>query len=101
MQRLEASGTMARIQFDQAALNIAFRDQWLPLDFRWNLINPHPAHEALEPHIVHYTGPHKPWHLMSRTAFAQAYRHAMTNDFFYAYWRERQLRRLRRPFGRG
>jgi lipopolysaccharide biosynthesis glycosyltransferase len=101
MQRLEASGTMARIQFDQAALNIAFRDQWLPLDFRWNLINPHPAHEALEPHIVHYTGPNKPWHLMSRTAFAQAYRHTMTNDFFYAYWRERQLRRLRRPFGRG
>jgi lipopolysaccharide biosynthesis glycosyltransferase len=100
MQRLAASGAMDRIQFDQAALNLAFRDNWLPLDFRWNLINPQPAHENFEPHIVHYTGPRKPWHLLSRVAFAQAYRHTMTNEVFYAFWRERQGRRLKRLVGR-
>jgi lipopolysaccharide biosynthesis glycosyltransferase len=96
MQRLADSGAIDRIQFDQAALNLAFRDNWLPLDFRWNLINPQPAHENFEPHIVHYTGPRKPWHLLSRVAFAQAYRHTMTNAVFYAFWRERQGRRLKR-----
>lgn len=100
MQKLAASGAMDRIQFDQAALNLAFRGGWLPLDFRWNLINPQPAHENFEPHIVHYTGPRKPWHLLSRAAFAQAYRHTMTNDVFYAFWRERQGRRLKRLVGR-
>ncbi|MDR3475601.1 MAG: glycosyltransferase family 8 protein [Devosia sp.] len=98
--RLNREGALAQMQFDQAVLNIAFKDNWLPLDFRWNLINPEPAHEALEPHIVHYTGPHKPWHLLNRVAFAQAYRHTMTNDIFYAYWRERQFRRLAAPFRR-
>jgi len=93
-------GVLARTQYDQAVLNLVFKDNWLPLDFRWNLINPQPAHEALEPHIVHYTGPNKPWHLLSRAAFAQAYRHTMTNDVFYAYWRERQARRLMAPFRR-
>lgn len=97
---LARSGELAALQYDQAVLNLAFRDNWLPLDFRWNLINPEPAHEALEPNIVHYTGPNKPWHLLSRAAFAQAYRHTMTNDVFYAYWRERQRRRLTAPFRR-
>ncbi len=95
MQRLTTSGVMARIQFDQAALNIAFRDDWLPLDFRWNLTNPTPAHEVLEPNVVHYTGPRKPWSLLPRVAFAQAYRHTMTNALFYRYWRERQVGRVK------
>ncbi len=90
------AGVLARVQYDQAVLNLVFKDNWLPLDFRWNLINPLPAHENLEPHIVHYTGHRKPWQLLSPVAFAQAYRHTMTNDVFYAYWRERQLRRLKR-----
>jgi lipopolysaccharide biosynthesis glycosyltransferase len=98
--KLNNSGALASLQYDQAVLNIGLKDNWLPLDFRWNLINPEPAHEALEPHIVHYTGPHKPWHLLSRVAFAQAYRHTMTNDIFYAYWRERQVKRLAAPFRR-
>jgi lipopolysaccharide biosynthesis glycosyltransferase len=94
------AGVLERVQYDQAVLNLVFKDNWLPLDFRWNLINPQPAHENFEPHIVHYTGPRKPWHLLSRVAFAQAYRHTMTNDVFYAFWRERQGRRLKRLAGR-
>lgn len=94
------AGVLERVQYDQAVLNLVFKDNWLPLDFRWNLINPQPAHENFEPHIVHYTGSRKPWNLLSRVAFAQAYRHTMTNDVFYAFWRERQGRRLKRLVGR-
>jgi lipopolysaccharide biosynthesis glycosyltransferase len=92
-------GVLERVQYDQAVLNLVFKDDWLALDFRWNLINPSPAHENLEPFIVHYTGPNKPWTLLSRVAFAQAYRHTMTNDIFYRYGRERALRRLKRLVG--
>lgn len=95
------AGVLARVQYDQAVLNLVFKDNWLPLDFRWNVINPQPAHENFEPKIVHYTGPYKPWHLLNRLAFAQAYRHTMTNEVFYRYWRERQLRRLKRLVGMG
>jgi len=95
------AGVLERVQYDQAVLNLVFKDNWLPLDFRWNLINPQPAHENFEPHVVHYTGPHKPWQLLSRVAFAQAYRHTMTNDVFYAFWREQQVRRVRRLVGLG
>jgi len=91
-------GVLTRIQYDQAILNLAFRDNWLPLDFRWNLTNPQPAHENLEPHIVHYSGPRKPWSLYSATAFARDYRHTMTNAHFYRFMRERWLRRLQAPF---
>jgi lipopolysaccharide biosynthesis glycosyltransferase len=95
-----ADGTLKRIQYDQAVLNLVFKDNWLPLDFRWNLICPWPAHEVLEPQILHYTGYKKPWRLYSRTAFAAAYRHAMTNAVFYRYWRERMTVPLRRLVGR-
>lgn len=96
---LSASGALKRIQYDQAILNLALRDNWLPLDPMWNLMSPTPAHEALEPNLLHYTGYRKPWTLMSQAAFAQAYRHTMTNDVFYAFWRERLQRRLK-PFQR-
>ncbi len=94
----QADGTLRRIQYDQAILNLVFKDNWLPLDFRWNLICPAPEHEVLEPHILHYTGHRKPWALLSRAAFAQAYRHTMTNAIFYRFWRERMLRALLKPF---
>jgi lipopolysaccharide biosynthesis glycosyltransferase len=97
-RRMHESGLLARIQYDQAVLNLVFKDKWLPLDFRWNLICPWPAHEALEPLLLHYTGHRKPWNLVSGVAFSNAYRHTMTNAVFYKFWRERMKRRLLAPF---
>ena len=97
-RRMHESGLLARIQYDQAVLNLVFKDKWLPLDFRWNLICPWPAHEALEPLLLHYTGHRKPWNLVSGVAFSNAYRHTMTNAVFYKFWRERLKRRLLAPF---
>ena len=97
-RRIHESGLLARIQYDQAVLNLVFKDKWLPLDFRWNLICPWPAHEALEPLLLHYTGHRKPWNLVSGVAFSNAYRHTMTNAVFYKFWRERMKRRLLAPF---
>jgi lipopolysaccharide biosynthesis glycosyltransferase len=48
-RRMYESGLLARLQYDQAVLNLVFKDNWRPLDFRWNLICPLPAHEVLEP----------------------------------------------------
>jgi lipopolysaccharide biosynthesis glycosyltransferase len=87
-------GVLGRVQYDQAILNLVFAGNWLELDFRWNLINPSPAHEVLEPHIVHYTGPRKPWQMLPGIAFAQVYRHTMTNAVYYRYMRERAWRRI-------
>src|SRR5690606_31766230 len=92
-------GLLDRLQYDQAALNLIFRNDWLPLDFRWNLINPEPAHEALEPHIVHYTGPRKPWGLLPGAAYGRLYRHVMTNRLFHQFQRERRRQQLRGLFG--
>lgn len=96
-RKLYQTGVLARLQYDQAILNLAFKDNWLPLEFRWNLINPQRAHENFEPHIVHYTGHKKPWHLLSQAAFAAEYRHTMTNAVFYQFWRERLRRRVTTP----
>jgi lipopolysaccharide biosynthesis glycosyltransferase len=97
-RRMHKDGLLARIQYDQAVLNLVFKDKWLPLDFRWNLICPWPAHEMLEPQLLHYTGHRKPWNLVSGVAFANAYRHTMTNAVFYRFWRERLKRHLLAPF---
>ncbi|GGA41103.1 glycosyltransferase family 8 protein [Pelagibacterium lentulum] len=94
MKTMIQDGTMARVYFDQDILNIIFKNDWLELDPRWNLIDPLPAHQAIDPFIVHFTGPRKPWNLVSRVAFARLYRHVMTNDVFYSFWRERMRKRL-------
>lgn len=89
-----ADGTMDRIYYDQDLLNIIFRNDFYPLEYRWNLIGPRPVHQALNPFILHYTGERKPWNLISRVAFARSYRHVMTNALFYRYWRHRAKRRI-------
>lgn len=90
------SGVMARIYYDQDFLNLVFKNDWLRLEPRWNLIGARRAHEGLDPHILHYTGKSKPWGLLAGilriTAFARVYRHVMTNDVFYQYLRERWAR---------
>jgi lipopolysaccharide biosynthesis glycosyltransferase len=97
---MKRTGLLDRLQYDQAALNLAFRDNWQPLDWRWNLIGAEPAHEALEPFIVHYTGPRKPWRLLPGAAYHRLYRHVMTNDVYYAYRREQFWRAAQKPFRR-
>lgn len=82
--------------YDQDIINFVFRGRFLELDYRWNLQNPEPAHEILDPHILHYSADPKPWFFWSRVAFKRTYRHLMTNSYFYQYRRERAGRLVRR-----
>jgi lipopolysaccharide biosynthesis glycosyltransferase len=97
---MSTKGLLQRLQYDQALLNLVFKDNWLPLDYRWNLICPEPAHEALEPFVLHYTGPKKPWGLLPGAAFGRLYRHTMTNAVFEQFRRERLMAVLRSPLKR-
>ncbi len=53
---------------EQDAMNYAFIDVWSPLPFSfnsfywWMASMEHFAHNNPEPMIVHFVGPHKPWH---------------------------------------
>ena len=87
---------IAQLYYDQDILNFVLRGRFLDLDPRWNLQNPEPAHEAFDPHILHYSADSRPWYPWARVAFKQTYRHLMTNEFYYRYQRERLLRRVRR-----
>jgi len=89
------TGLLDRLYYDQDIINLVFRDDWLPLDPLWNLTNALPAHEVLEPFIVHYSGDRKPWSIIPGTAFFGNYRHVMTNEKYYAYMRFRWLRRFK------
>jgi len=91
-----STGTLAQLYYDQDLLNMIFAGNWLELPWRFNLLNPRPTHETLGPAIIHYTGHRRPWALYSGTAFARTYRHVMTNEVFYKYWRERRFARLAR-----
>ena len=94
MEQAFADGVMQRIYYDQDLLNLVFRNNWLSLPWRWNLIEPRPEHESLDPAILHYTGTRKPWGTWvtwrRSVAFARFYRHVMTNDIFYAFARHRR-----------
>lgn len=85
---------VAGLYYDQDILNIVFRNNWRVLDKMWNMQNPLPAHEILDPFVVHYTGIHKPWLLGKKPAFKRMYRHMMTNAYYYRYLRERVAKRL-------
>lgn len=82
--------------YDQDIINFAFKGRIVELGYRWNLQNPEPAHEILDPHILHYSANPKPWFIWSRVAFKRTYRHLMTNRYFYQYRRERMVGLLRR-----
>jgi lipopolysaccharide biosynthesis glycosyltransferase len=96
LEALIADGTMNRLYYDQDILNLIFTDDWRELDWRFNVVDPRPPHETLGPHIVHYTGERRPWHLLAgltrSVAFARAYRHVMTDEVFYRFMRERWKR---------
>lgn len=99
---LSQSGVMGKLYFDQDMLNLIFRDRWQPLSWRWNTIEAHRAHEALDPAILHFTQAAKPWAVwagvLHSTAYARWYRHVMTNELFYRFarfrWRRWWLKRL-------
>jgi len=91
---------LAKFYYDQDMINFCFKGRIFKLDYRWNLQNPEPAHEILDPHILHYSANPKPWFVWSRVAFKRTYRHLMTNAHFYQYRRERMMRRLKRLVGR-
>jgi len=86
----------AGLYYDQEMLNIAFRNDWLMLSVMWNFQNPSQPHEAINPHIIHYTGGNKPWLFRRKTAFKHMYRYMMTNEYYHRFMRERIARRL--PF---
>jgi len=102
--RIAGKGWMSRLYYDQDMLNLVFRNRWTALDWRWNVIDAHPAHEALDPAIVHFTGKNKPWAILAgilrSTAYARWYRHVMTNELFYRFAGHRWKRwwRKRLPF---
>ncbi len=100
---LAEKGWLSRIYFDQDLLNIVFRGRWHPVEWRWNTIDAHPAHEALDPAILHYTLAHKPWAtlggILRSSAYARGYRHVMTNELFYRFARHRWKRWWRRRLG--
>ena len=107
VDRLEQAlrdGVMARIYYDQDLLNLIFRDNWLHLPVRWNIMDARKPHEAFNPAILHYTGKQKPWDLFSTTAYHRTYRHVMTNELFYRFMSHRRKRfwnkQLRRLTGR-
>lgn len=101
LEQAITDGTMDRIYYDQDLLNLIFKNDWHHLDQLWNTIDPRPAHQALNPHILHYTDKRKPWNLWSGVAFTRVYRHVMTNEIYYAFMRHRWKRKLKKLIGRG
>lgn len=102
---LADKGWLAKLYYDQDVLNLIFRDLWTPIEWRWNTIDAHAAHEALNPGILHYTRRHKPWGILSgilhSSAYARWYRHVMTNELFYRFARHRWKRWWRKTLRLG
>jgi lipopolysaccharide biosynthesis glycosyltransferase len=103
MEEAYATGVMQRIYYDQDLLNLVFKDKWLKLHWRWNVIHARLAHDSLDAAIFHYTGQSKPWGIFAYTfqvvASARTYRHVMTNELFYRFarhrWKRWWLKKLR------
>jgi lipopolysaccharide biosynthesis glycosyltransferase len=97
---LKRDGLIEKLYFDQDMLNLIFRGNWHPLDWRFNVMDARTAHQTMHPHIIHYTGLRRPWNLVSAVAFARIYRHVMTNELFYRYMRHRWKRWWGKKLGR-
>jgi lipopolysaccharide biosynthesis glycosyltransferase len=85
-ERFEAaldSGQLAALASGAEFLNLALGADWLELGQLWNLADPLPVHEALNPFAVSYPGRAKPWRLGATTGFAGEYRQTMTDEVFY------------------
>lgn len=93
------TGVLEKLYFDQDMLNLIFADQWYPLHWRFNVMDPRVAHQAMDPWILHYTGHSRPWKLISTVAHRRTYRHVMTNELFYRYMRHRWARWWKKRLG--
>jgi len=94
VRELAAQGKLQNLFFDQDVLNLVFLNNWQPLHWSFNLLQPRPEHESLHPVILHYTAGRHPWHVNADVAFRRLYRHVMTNDIYYRYLAERWPRWL-------
>lgn len=88
LEKFSPKERLRRIFHDQGVLNIAFKNNWLMLDSRWNYLDPTGLALSLDPHVLHYTGKLKPWRWRSRAAYARHYRRVMTRSVFAQYQRE-------------
>jgi len=100
LEKALSDGILARMYYDQDLLNLVFKNNWLRLPPRWNVISARRSHESFDPAILHYTGKQKPWHLVSNAAFRRTYRHVMTNELFYRFMRHRWKRYWLKKIGR-
>ena len=71
---------------DQDALNIAFADQWLPLNLQWNCMTPFIGKKTINKNILHFTGgKSKPWQ-SEATILLAPYRNYMKNSLSNTPW---------------
>ena len=103
LQTLISDGSVDRLSYSQNVINLILKNNWQPLDTLWNVIDPHRAHVSLNPYNLHYTGDTRPWTLtagLRGVGYARIYRHMMTNELFYRFWRYRMKKQLGRylPF---
>jgi lipopolysaccharide biosynthesis glycosyltransferase len=95
---MAGKGWIEKLYYDQDILNLIFKGRWLALPWRWNTIDAHMAHEALNPAILHYTLPAKPWGFFAgmrrSSAHARWYRHVMTKELFFRFMRHRWKNKL-------
>ncbi len=94
LEILIADGTAKTLGVSQNVLNLILRNNWRQLDPLWNVTTPEPEHERIGAHLFHYTGYAKPWKLYARVAFFRLYRHVMTNEVYYRFWRYRVVQRM-------
>lgn len=100
LEQMRESGVLKRLYYDQDMLNLIFRGHWTTLEWRYNCLDPWFAHQALSPYIIHYTGHNRPWQIVNLVAFRNVYRHVMTNELYYRFWRHNLKLRWKRRFNR-
>lgn len=86
---LLATNELRTLYDDEDIINLAFRNTWLPLEPRWNMLGSHRAAELFDPLIVRYRGVLQPWMPLAPLAFAHAYRQVMTRALCERYRRYR------------
>lgn len=82
----------------QEALNVVLRNDWQPLELRWNVIaslyqrrySPAALRGLARPGLVHYAGRFKPWRIQTHGRLGEIYRKRLDRPLEPS-WRERAL----------